>query len=218
MTASTLPASGFTQETFDSFMASRDEPAWLTDHRADAWKTFCELGMPTGREEEWMRTDIRLFKLDRFTPFVEADPGTDIPSALLARGVDYGGHCVCLNSQVMESDCNEKWTKQGVLFGSLDALVSEHSDLLRPFIERQLVNPAKDKFSALNSAFWSGGNLLYVPKGVCIDQPLHALSALTDGGVDLGKTLVILEEGAEATLKRPAPHRMQVVCIVVPLS
>ena len=58
----------------------------------------------------------------------------------------------------------------------------------------------KDKFSALNAACWSGGTLLYVPKNVRLDEPVHSLSAMTDGGVDLGKTLVILEPGAEATL------------------
>jgi Fe-S cluster assembly protein SufD len=90
--------------------------------------------------------------------------------------------------------------KKGILFGSLDALVAEHGDLLRPFFERRVVDPFKDKFSALHAAFWCGGTLLYVPKRVAMEQPLHSLSALSAGGVDLGKTLVILEEGAEATL------------------
>jgi Fe-S cluster assembly protein SufD len=78
--------------------------------------------------------------------------------------------------------------------------VAEHDDLLRPYFERRVVDPFKDKFSALHAATWCGGTLLYVPKKVRVDEPLHSLSALTNGGVDLGKTLVILDVGAEATM------------------
>jgi Fe-S cluster assembly protein SufD len=63
-----------------------------------------------------------------------------------------------------------------------------------------VVDPAVDKFAALHGAFWSGGTLLYVPKGVAIDEPLHMLTGLSDGATDLGHTLVVLEDGAEATL------------------
>jgi len=94
----------------------------------------------------------------------------------------------------------DEWAQQGVLFGSLDEFALQHGELLRPYIERRVVDPAKDKFSALHAALWCGGTLLYVPKGVRIEQPLHSLSALSDGGVDFGKTLVILDEGAEAAM------------------
>jgi Fe-S cluster assembly protein SufD len=110
------------------------------------------------------------------------------------------GHTLSLDSRSQESEIAADWSKKGVLFGSLDSLVSEYGDLLRPYIERQLVNANKDKFAALNAALWSGGTLLFVPKGVTVADPFHSLSALTSGGVDLGKTLVILQDGAEATL------------------
>jgi Fe-S cluster assembly protein SufD len=200
MIVSSQPATGFNQEVFDSFLAGRDEPGWLTDRRVAAWKQFQSLGMPSTRDEEWMRTDIRLFKFDRFTPFVDAEMPTLKPAGLLAEGVDLAGHTLSLDSRSQESELADRWAKKGVLFGSLDALISDHGDVLRPYIERQLVNPNKDKFSALNAALWSGGTLLFVPKGVAIAEPLHSLSVLSSGGVDLGKTLVILQDGAEATL------------------
>ena len=197
--SATLANTGFTQETFDAFLATRDEPAWLSELRSAAWARFCELDMPTARDEEWMRTDIRLFKLDRYS--LAADLPADVPSprALLAEGVQLGGQTVSINSQSTEGGLAEKWSKQGVLFGSLDRLVAEHDALIRPYFERQLVEIGKDKFSALNAACWSGGSLLFVPRGVHVDEPLHSLSVMSDGGIDLGKTLVILEEGAEAT-------------------
>jgi len=197
--SSTLVQAGFSQETFDAFLASRDEPAWLSDLRSAAWDRFCELGLPTSRDEEWMRTDIRLFKLDRYTPATELAE-IELPRALLAEGVELGGQCISIDSVSSSSHLSDKWADKGVLFGSLDKIIAEHGDLLRPYIERKLVDPHFDKFSALNAALWSGGTVLFVPKGVCVDEPMHSLSVMTDGGVDLGKTLVILEAGAEATL------------------
>ncbi len=197
-----IASTGFSQEAFDAFLAARDEPAWLTDMRRKAWRRFEELPMPSVRDEEWMRTDIRLFKLDRFGPPQSAATAQTmaLPHALLAAGVELGGRVATVDSVLAVARLAEKWAEQGVLFGSLDALATEHGDLLRPYFERRVVDPQKDKFSALHAAAWCGGTLLYVPKRVRIDEPLHSLSALSDGGVDLGKTLVILGEGAEATM------------------
>src|SRR3972149_1010589 len=206
-------STGFTQDAFDAFLSARDEPGWLIDLRREAWQRFCELPMPSVRDEEWMRTDIRLFKLDRFTlPDVQAANGqphtADLPHALLAEGVELGGRGALLDGRGVAEELAENWPRAGVLFGSLDTLVCEHGDRLRPFFERRVVDPFKDKFAALNAACWCGGTLLYVPKGMRVDQPLHSLTALAPGGVDLSKTLVILEPGAEATLLSEAASTM----------
>jgi Fe-S cluster assembly protein SufD len=191
---------GFTKEAFSSFLESRDEPAWLIEMRRAAWKKFEELPWPSVRDEEWMRTDIRLFKLNRFNLLSGSTPDGALPHALLAAGVELGGRAAAIDSQPADADLAERWRKAGVLFGSLDELVVDHGDLLRPYFERRVVDPFKDKFAALHAACWSGGTLLYVPKGVRVDEPLHSLSVLAPGGVDLGKTLVILADGAEATM------------------
>jgi Fe-S cluster assembly protein SufD len=203
MSASTI-STGFTQEAFDAFVAARDEPTWLNAMRREAWRRFQEMPMPSVRDEEWMRTDIRLFKLDRFAfPGLTSDGNGIIergaPHALLAAGVDLAGRAVAIDSRQVSDKFDANLAGQGVLFGSLDELVSENGDLLRPYFERRVVDPYKDKFSALHAAFWCGGTLLYVPKGVRIEQPFHSLSAL-ETGVDFGKTLVILADGAEATM------------------
>jgi Fe-S cluster assembly protein SufD len=200
MSSTAIASTGFNQETFDAFVAARNEPKWLIEMRRAAWRAFEELPWPSNRDEEWMRTDIRLFKLDRFGVPAEAPSGAALPHALLAAGVELGGRVATVNSQPAEAGLADEWKRAGVLFGSLDELVCEHGDVLRPYLERRVVDPFKDRFSALHTAFWCGGTLLYVPKRVTVDEPLHSLSSLTSGGVDLGKTLVILEEGAEATL------------------
>jgi Fe-S cluster assembly protein SufD len=199
-----IASTGFTEQAFNAFLAARDEPSWLTTMRKDAWRRYCDLPMPSSHDEEWMRTDIRLFKFDRFnlpdSNAVSASPSPTMPQALLAEAVNLGGHDATLDSRPVAGELSAKWATAGVLFGSLDALVVEHGDLLRPYFERRVVDPNKDKFSALQAACWSGGTLLYVPQGVCLNEPLHSLTALTDGGIDLSKTLVILDKGAEATL------------------
>lgn len=191
----------FTRESFESLLESRaGEPDWLTSMRRAAWDKFEQLDWPARNDEEWMRTDIRMFKLDKFAMPAEEDASPELAAGLLTHDVQLGGQLVGYNSHAVSESLSAELASKGVLFGSLDRLVTEHGDLLRPYFERQVVDPEKDKFAALHAACWSGGTLLYVPKGVAVTEPLHALASLGDGGVDLSKALVILAPGAEATL------------------
>jgi Fe-S cluster assembly protein SufD len=193
--------SDFSTAAFESFIASRQEPAWLRDARHAAWQKFQELSFPGRGEEEWMRTDIRLFRLENYglAPEPLGLEAGSLPAGVLTEGVDLGGSAVACDSHSHSQSLNKRWADQGVLFGSLDELVAEHGDRIRPHLY-QVVRPDHDKFAALHGAWWSGGTLLYVPRGVVIDQPLHTLSLMWPGAVDLGHTLVVLEPGAEATL------------------
>ncbi len=192
-------ASGFSNAAFEKFLASRNEPQWLLDRRSKAWEEFQQLAWPNRSEEEWIRTDIRLFNLDKFALPVDAVRDTEATRPLLVEGVDLGGRTTSLNSRPQTTTLDRKWAAKGVVFGSLDELVSEHGELIQKHLFKA-VNPHFDKFAALHAACHSGGHFLYVPRGVCVDQPLHCLSSLREGGVDLGHLLVVLEEGAEATL------------------
>lgn len=190
---------GFRKESFEAFLASRAEPAWLTDVRRAAWKTFDELPLPRRTQEEWMRTDIRLLRLDHFG-FPTDVASAALPPALLSEGVALGGHTATMNGQLASAQLSEKLAKQGVVFGSLSELAGKHEALIRPLLENRAVPTDTDKFAALQAAAWSAGTFLYVPRGVTVEEPLHILSAMTARGVDLGYTLVVLDEGAEATL------------------
>jgi len=192
-------AAGFSQSAFEDFLSARNEPAWLRDMRSAAWKDFLASPMPGPKEEEWMRTDIRLFRLEKFGFPTEPAADAVLPNSLLSQGVELGGQLTTLDSHLVSSQVSKSLAEQGVLFGSLDDLVAEHGDLIKPHLFRA-VNPRADKFSLLHAAAWSGGTLLYVPRGVRVTQPLHSLTALSSGSTDLSHTLVILEDGAEATL------------------
>jgi Fe-S cluster assembly protein SufD len=214
-----------TQDAFDSFLASRLEPSWLTDLRRNAWKAFCELPMPHDlpagpRLEEWRRTDVRRFHFEKF-PLPNVGTGTQAATnghaadwqttsqhmPLLIAGVDLAGRTAASDSRPVNSSLDPALAAKGVLFGSLDELVQQHGPKIEPFLFTRAVDPFYDKFSALHAACWSGGMVLYVPKGVVIDRPLHMFSALSAGQSDFGHALIVLEEGAQATvLAETASH------------
>lgn len=200
----TLTAGSFTDTAFENFLSGRNEPSWLTERRRQAWQIFQSLDLPAKNHEEWRRTDLRTFRLEKFQlPTNDTSSGklNDLPAALLAHDVDLGARTWSLNSQPGETQIlDESLTSQGVLFGSLDTLVAEHPELVQRWFEKYAIDPATDKFAALNAACWSGGTLLYVPPGVKVEKPFHALSAISSGGVDFNHTIVILDDGAEATL------------------
>ena len=206
----TLTQPGFDQHSFEAFLHARNEPAWLVQQRRDAWQAFVEKDWPQRNDEEWIRTDIRLFKLNQYSLPIGDTSGTQArrgregfepPNrSLLTEGVQLAGQTTAVGSQPASSQLSEKWASQGVLFGSLDDLVGTHGDLIQRHLFTRAVDPNFDKFSALHAACWSGGHFLYVPRGVTIDEPLHCLSAIGAGGVDLGHTLIVLDEDAEATV------------------
>jgi Fe-S cluster assembly protein SufD len=114
-------------------------------------------------------------------------------------GVDLAGQTTTTDSADGKTCLDPVLAGQGVLFGSLDALVCTHGDLLRPYLFKA-VDYRVDKFAALHAACWSGGTVFYVPRGVTVELPVHSLSALLPGGVDLSHALIILEEDAQATV------------------
>jgi Fe-S cluster assembly protein SufD len=195
--------SGFTQEAFDAFSGSRREPGWLAELRRQAWDIFQATPLPDRRGEEWNRTDLRAFHLEEFgfpSPADEAAAPQSLLRPLLTEGVELYGSAASLDSGAYECRIEPEWARKGVLFGSLDQMVFEHGELLRPHLMLRAIPAGYDKFAALQAACWSGGTLLYVPAGVVVGQPFHVLSAVSPGGVDLGRCLVVLEEGADATL------------------
>ncbi|QDV26286.1 Fe-S cluster assembly protein SufD [Aureliella helgolandensis] len=191
----------FDAEGFEQFLAASSEPSWLVQRRRDAWKKFEELAWPDRKQEEWMRSDLRGFKLDNYALASSAAAASldeaNVPQ-WLASGIQPAGTLQTLNGRVLHSNLDSKWSERGVLFGDLSSLASEHSEIVEQYLHT-VVDPNQDRFAALHAATWNGGQLLYVPKGVCIDQPLYVAAGMSDGGSDQGHTLIVIEEGAEAT-------------------
>ncbi|MEM6363548.1 MAG: Fe-S cluster assembly protein SufD [Planctomycetota bacterium] len=186
---------------FDAFLATRpSEPTWLTELRRESFQHAEAMEWPARRSEEWIRTDIRTFQLKKFAPPMPLDDTADRPSVRQLRdGIDPCGVIETLDSQLTSETISDDVAAKGVLFGSLERMCSEHADKVRPYLYT-VVDPDYDKFAALHAAFWSGGQFLYVPRGVVIEKPIYIGSTLRDGAVDSTHTLIVLEDGAEATV------------------
>ncbi len=189
----------FNDEGFQQLLAELNEPGWLTEHREAAWKTFNDLAWPTNRDEEWMRTDIRMFKLEKFA-LKSQSTNNDLPPLVLGDGVDLAGSVNSIDGRPFNATpLSQEYADKGVIFGTIADCVAEHGDLIRKYLF-QSVGPNIDRFSALHAAMFSGGVFLYVPRNVVLDKPVHVSSQVTQGGSDLRHTLIVLEEGAEATV------------------
>ncbi len=203
---------GFTEATFEAFLQGRDDPAWLVERRREAFAQFQAAAWPTLRDEEWRRTDIRALKLDAFGP-----PSRQVPSETARANLAPVWEAMDQHYGTGIEHVDAVATRQadpaklgGAIFVDLETAAKEHPDLLKRFLLTEAVDPGTDVFSALHAAFWTGGTLLYVPKGVKVDAPLFVAVGLSgEGRVDFHHTLVVLEEGAEATLVQESAGRGQ---------
>jgi Fe-S cluster assembly protein SufD len=206
----TPSAGGFTEETFEAFLRERDEPAWLVERRREAFARFQAFAWPSARDEEWRRTDIRGLRLDAFSPPIAKEISATARAALddvwrtssshYATGIEH------INGALARQPDASRLG--GAIFVDLNRAVTDCPELLKRYLLTDAVKPSDDIFAALHAAFWTSGTLLYVPKGVRLDAPVFNLIGLADQGrVDLSHTLVVLEDGAEATLVRESAGR-----------
>ena len=100
-------------------------------------------------------------------------------------------------SEVVYGSLRDELSQQGVIFTDTDTAVREHPDLVRQYFST-IIPPTDNKFAALNSAVWSGGSFIYVPKGVKIDFPLQAYFRINAENMgQFERTLIIVDEGAQ---------------------
>ncbi|OGH56136.1 MAG: Fe-S cluster assembly protein SufD [Candidatus Lindowbacteria bacterium RIFCSPLOWO2_12_FULL_62_27] len=220
METAELTRTGLNPEGFAVFLARRaGEPAWMTEQRTIAWDLFQNLPMPTRKDEEWRRVDLRSIRFDDIAPFAPVvGARSDRPEVLQAR-VDLGPHSDGLliqrNSEDIHSELSAGLRAKGVIWCGFDEAVRRHEDIVRTYYGT-VRPPAGGKFTALHYAFQSGGAFLYVPPGVQIDVPLRNLVFADAPGFGLfPHTLIVLDRGARLTYfeervaSRPAPGARQ---------
>ena len=194
-TEMTLNASGF-----EAFLQSRDEPDWFTNRRRQAFEVYEQKLADPLDPEEWKRVDLRTFRPERFA-VSSATPTAVEFDTLMKERAEFAGHVTHVDGRCLAAAIDDELSAKGVLFGNLGDLVVEHRELLEPHLMSRAAPFDSDRFSAWHAAFWTGGTVLYVPRNVQVEQPLHSLIALaSDGAADFSHTLVILEDGASATL------------------
>ncbi|MCA9065375.1 MAG: Fe-S cluster assembly protein SufD, partial [Planctomycetaceae bacterium] len=177
-----------TSAGFEAFLATRSEPAWVTDQRRSALAVWEEKLETPLDPEEWKRVELRTFRPEQFS--LQPAPSDSVSfETLLEDRAEFGGHVRHLNGVCRRAELSEELAGQGVLFGDLATMLEEHGDLLRPHLMTRAVRPDTDRFSAWHAAFWTGGTVLYVPRNVEVKAPLHSLIGLAGAGAaDLSHT------------------------------
>jgi Fe-S cluster assembly protein SufD len=195
-----LISTGFDQAAFDAFLESRDEPGWVSDQRRQAFALYQEKLASALDPEEWKRVDLRAFKPSQYS--IRAATGSTATfDTLLENRATFAGGVVHVDGGCISARLDEKLASRGVLFGNLTELLRDHRSVFEPILMQRAVRAGKDRFAAWHAAFWTGGTVLYVPRNVAIDEPLYSLIGLSEpNAADLSHTLVVLDEGASATL------------------
>ena len=196
---------GLTRETVAQISEMKQEPAWMRDFRLRSLEIFESKPMP-----EWGGA-INLDFQDIYYYLKPTDGQSkswdDVPEDIKATFDRLGipeaekkflaGVKAQFESEVVYGSLQEELGNKGVIFTDTDTAVREHSDLLREYFGT-IIPPEDNKFAALNSAVWSGGSFIYVPKGVKIDFPLQAYFRINaERMVQFERTLIIVDEGAE---------------------
>ena len=180
------------------------EPEWMRDFRLKSLEIFNSKPMPT-----WGgRIGVDFQDIYYYLKPAEQQGKTweEVPDAIKqtfdrlgipeAERKFLAGVKAQFESEVVYGSLQEDLAKKGVIFTDTDTAVREHSDLLRDYFGK-IIPPTDNKFAALNSAVWSGGSFIYVPKGVSIEFPLQAYFRINAESMgQFERTLIVVDEGA----------------------
>jgi len=174
----------------------------LKDYRQHAWEVYSRLAMPSLTEEAWRRTDLHLLPADTFRlpaagAFRDLAP---VPADLLKPlTADRHGGQVILQPGGSRLSLDPELARQHVLFTDLRTALLENPALVSR-MAGELVRPEEGKFAALAAALAQDGVVLYVPKGVIVEQPLNSLLWGPGAGLaHVSHILVWVDEGASVT-------------------
>jgi Fe-S cluster assembly protein SufD len=216
-----VQAGDFSREFVEHISKTQDEPRWMRDRRLAAYDIYNRLPIPKTPNEDtwkrttdmhvqdyWRRTDLRPFKLDRYHPISllpsESAEAAPLPDALADRLASLNGE----PGQIVQQDgvvrnvaLSEDLERKGIYFADMNTALKERPELVESYFMTKAVPVDWNKFDALHGAFWQGGYLLHVPKGVVLEVPLRVFVALSEAGrTDLSHTLIIADEGSQVTV------------------
>jgi Fe-S cluster assembly protein SufB len=197
---------GLNEAVVREISALKNEPQWMLDFRLKALRMFERKPMPN-----W-GADLSGIHFDNIKYFVRAtdrqvtswdDLPVDIKDTYDKLGIPeaekqrlLSGVSAQYESETVYHSINEDLERQGVIFLDTDTALREHEDLFREHFAT-VIPSGDNKFSALNSAVWSGGSFIYVPKGVHVEIPLQAYFRInTENMGQFERTLIIADEGS----------------------
>lgn len=200
---------GLNEEVVRQISAHKDEPQWMLDLRLKALKIYESKPMPTWggdlSELEKVLNEIYFYvrPQDRMEHSWDDVPENikntfqrlGIPEAeqkiLAGVGAQY-------ESEMVYHSLKKEWEDKGVIFDSIEEGLKNHPELFRQYFGT-VIPAADNKFAAMNSAVWSGGSFVYIPKGVELQTPLQAYFRVNQERMgQFERTLIIADEGSHA--------------------
>jgi Fe-S cluster assembly protein SufB len=196
---------GLTREMVEQISEMKNEPDWMRDFRLKAYEIFMRKPMPT-----W-GADLSEIDFDNIHYYVKPSEKTEkswdeVPAYIKdtfdklgipeAERKFLAGVSAQYESEVVYHNIREDLEKQGVIFLDMDSGLREHEEIVKQYFAT-VIPAADNKFAALNSAVWSGGSFIYVPKGVDVEIPLQAYFRInTENMGQFERTLIIADEGS----------------------
>jgi len=198
---------GLSEQLVRQISAHKEEPEWMLEFRLKALEIFYSKPMP-----DW-GGDLSTLNLDEIYFYLRPQnemqrSWDDVPESIKETFERLGipeaerkilaGVGAQFESEMVYHSLKEEWQEMGIIFESIEDGLKKYPEIFREHFAT-IVPPADNKYAALNSAVWSGGSFVYIPKGVKVDIPLQAYFRVNAEQMgQFERTLIIVEEGAEA--------------------
>ncbi|WP_323706472.1 Fe-S cluster assembly protein SufB [Mammaliicoccus sciuri] len=196
---------GLTEEIVKKISEMKDEPQWMLDFRLKSLKQFYKMPMPM-----W-GGDLTELNFDEITYYVKPSERSErswdeVPEEIKntfdklgipeAEQKYLAGVSAQYESEVVYHNMEQDLEEQGIIFKDTDSALRENEELFKEYFA-SVIPAADNKFSALNSAVWSGGSFIYVPKGIKLETPLQAYFRINSENMgQFERTLIIADEGS----------------------
>ncbi|MGH2694737.1 MAG: Fe-S cluster assembly protein SufB, partial [Actinomycetota bacterium] len=199
-----IPQKGVSHDVIDMMSDRKGEPDWMRKFRHKALDVFYRKPMPT-----W-GADLSQIDFDNIyyyiKPTEQVKSWEDMPEDIKATwdklGIPeaekkyLGGVSAQYESESVYHKTKEELERRGVIFCDMDTAVREHFDIVKQYFGT-IIPAADNKFSALNSAVWSGGSFIYVPPNTEVEIPLQAYFRINQENMgQFERTLIIVDEGS----------------------
>lgn len=197
---------GLNEDVIRMISKIKEEPEWMLEFRLDAYRKFIKMPFPK------FGPDTSFLDFDSFTYFSryakkEEKSWDEVPETIKetfnklgipeAEAKYLAGAATQYESEVVYHNMLKEVEEKGVIFLSTDMALKLYPDLVKKYIG-SVVKTADNKYSALNSAVWSGGSFIYVPKNVKLDKPLQSYFRINNEKTgQFERTLIICDEGSD---------------------
>ena len=200
---------GLNEDVIRGMSAMKGEPAWMLENRLDAYHTFLGMKNPSWAGSPEVLNAIDFDDIHYYVRATDTDSTNwdDVPAYIKdtfdklgipeAERQFLAGAGAQYDSEVVYHNIREDLAKQGVLFLGMDQALAEHPEIVQEYFGT-IIPSGDNRFAALNTAVWSGGSFIYVPKGVKVDIPLQAYFRInTENMGQFERTLIIADEGSQ---------------------